>query len=68
VAGVSACGVAPGYVDTGMTAWMRDRPAPEDRITAADVSGIVSAVVGLSRPAVVPGVVLTRPGDRLRRA
>ncbi|MFI6937355.1 SDR family NAD(P)-dependent oxidoreductase [Streptomyces sp. NPDC050287] len=67
-AGVSACAVAPGYVDTDMTAWMHDRLAPEDMITAEDVAEIVSTVVRLSRTAVVPSVVLTRPGPRLWRA
>ncbi|WP_435217857.1 SDR family NAD(P)-dependent oxidoreductase [Streptomyces sp. bgisy034] len=67
-AGVSACAVAPGYVDTDMTSWMHERLAPEDMITAEDVAEMVSSVVALSRTAVVPSIVMTRPGRRLWRA
>lgn len=67
-AGVSACAVAPGYVDTDMTSWMHGQLSPEDMITADDVAEMVSSVVVLSRTAVVPSIVITRPGRRLWRA
>jgi 3-oxoacyl-[acyl-carrier protein] reductase len=67
-AGVSACAVAPGYVDTDMTSWMHGQLAPQDMITADDVAEMVSSVVALSRTAVVPSIVITRPGRRLWRA
>ncbi|MFF4260214.1 SDR family NAD(P)-dependent oxidoreductase [Streptomyces sp. NPDC001663] len=67
-AGVSACAVAPGYVDTDMTSWMHDRLAREEMITAADVAEMVASVVALSRSAVVPSIAITRPGRHLWRA
>lgn len=67
-AGVSACAVAPGYVDTDMTSWMHDRLAREDMITVEDVAEMVGSVLALSRSAVVPSIAITRPGRHLWRA
>lgn len=66
--GVSATAVSPGYVNTDMAAWVRDRIDPAQMITADDVAELVLAVCRLSRHAVVPNVVLTRPGEQLWRA
>jgi 3-oxoacyl-[acyl-carrier protein] reductase len=66
--GVTASAISPGYVDTEMSTWMHDRLPPEQMITADDVAELVLALCHLSRNAVVPNVVLTRPGRELWRA
>ncbi|WP_439030586.1 SDR family NAD(P)-dependent oxidoreductase [Gordonia terrae] len=66
--GVSATTIAPGYVNTDMTDWLKDRIRPEEMITAADVAVLAHSVTQLSRYAVLPNVVLTRPGTNLHRA
>src|SRR5690606_21819539 len=60
--GVSAMTIAPGYVATDMTDWLKDRIPKEEMITAADVAVVAHSVTQLSRYAVLPNVVLTRPG------
>ncbi|WP_279105236.1 SDR family NAD(P)-dependent oxidoreductase [Gordonia paraffinivorans] len=66
--GVSATTIAPGYVATDMTDWLKDRIPKEEMITAADVAVVAHSVTQLSRYAVLPNVVLTRPGTNLHRA
>ncbi|WP_020107142.1 SDR family oxidoreductase [Nocardia sp. 348MFTsu5.1] len=65
-AGVSATTISPGYVSTDMSSWTAI--PQEEMITAADVAVMALAVTQLSRYAVLPGVVLTRPGTNLGRA
>jgi 3-oxoacyl-[acyl-carrier protein] reductase len=64
--GVSATTISPGYVNTDMSSWTAI--PQEEMITAADVAVMALAVTQLSRYAVLPGVVLTRPGTNLGRA
>ena len=66
--GVLATALSPGYVDTDMTEWVRDRIDPSMMIKTTDVAELVVALCRLSRNAAVPNVVLTRPGERLWRA
>lgn len=66
--GVIASAVSPGYVDTDMSGWVRDRIAPERMIAVDDIAQIVLALCRLSRNAVVPNLVVTRPGPALWRA
>ena len=66
--GVSATTVAPGYVDTDMSEWTKGTIPGDQMITVNDVATIVHSVTQLSRYAVLPNVVLTRPGSNLHRA
>ena len=66
--GVSATTIAPGYVNTDMTDWLKDRIPADEMITAADVAVVAHSITQLSRFAVLPNVVLTRPGTNLHRA
>jgi 3-oxoacyl-[acyl-carrier protein] reductase len=66
--GVTASAISPGYVKTDMSAWVQDRIPPDEMITADDVAELAVALCRLSRHAVVPNVVLTRPGRVLWRA
>lgn len=64
--GVSATTISPGYVNTDMSSWTAI--PQEEMITAGDVAVMAHAVTELSRFAVLPGLVLTRPGANLGRA
>jgi short-subunit dehydrogenase len=66
--GVTASAISPGYVKTDMSAWVQDRIPADEMITADDVAELAVALCRLSRHAVVPNVVLTRPGRVLWRA
>jgi 3-oxoacyl-[acyl-carrier protein] reductase len=66
--GVSATAICPGYVDTDMTAWKRDQLAPHAMITTGDIAELAMSVTRLSAHAVVPEIVVTRPGEQLHRA
>ena len=66
--GVSATAISPGYVDTEMSSWVRDRIDPADMIEPGDIAELVLALTRLSARAVVPGIVVTRRGDTQWRA
>ncbi len=66
--GVSATAISPGYVDTDMSGWVRDRIPPSAMIKADDVAELVSGITRLSRQANVPNVVVTRSGAGPTRA
>jgi short-subunit dehydrogenase len=66
-AGVTATAISPGYVDTDMTAWVRDQVPPAEMITADDIAELALAVCRLSRHCAVPNIVVTRPGPQLWR-
>ncbi|MFC7885153.1 SDR family NAD(P)-dependent oxidoreductase [Streptomyces sp. NPDC057376] len=66
--GVSATAICPGYVDTDMTAWVRDRIEPRRMIRVDDIVEMALAVTKLSPCAVVPDITVTRPGRQLGRA
>ncbi|MYR07214.1 SDR family NAD(P)-dependent oxidoreductase [Gordonia sp. SID5947] len=66
--GVSATTIAPGYVDTDMSDWLKEQIPGDEMITVGDVATIAHSVTQLSRYAVLPNVVLTRPGNNLHRA
>ncbi|WP_322751575.1 MULTISPECIES: SDR family oxidoreductase [unclassified Frankia] len=67
-AGVSATAICPGYVHTDMTAWMHEQLDPTSMIATADIAELVMSVTRLSAHAVVPEIVVTRPGEQLHRA
>ncbi|WP_174183748.1 SDR family NAD(P)-dependent oxidoreductase [Nocardia barduliensis] len=60
--GIAATTISPGYVDTDMSAWIRDRIAPEEMISVTDVVELVDALLRLSARAVVPDIVVSRAG------
>ncbi|QYC45813.1 Rhamnolipids biosynthesis 3-oxoacyl-[acyl-carrier-protein] reductase [Nonomuraea coxensis DSM 45129] len=67
-AGVSATVISPGYVDTDMTQGVHDEVEPAAMISTADVAELAMSVTRLSVNAVVPEIVVTRPGGQLHRA
>ncbi|MEV8546524.1 SDR family oxidoreductase [Streptomyces sp. NPDC051572] len=66
--GVSATAICPGYVDTDMTAWVRDRIDPSRMISTDDIAELAMSIARLSPYAVVSEIVVTRPGTQLHRA
>jgi 3-oxoacyl-[acyl-carrier protein] reductase len=66
--GVTATAIAPGYVDTDMSAWMRDRLDTTAMIRADDIAELVLSLSRLSRHVAVPFIPVTRPGPNLWRA
>ena len=60
--GVTATAIAPGYVDTDMSAWVHDTVPPEAMIPVSDVVAAVLALLDLSPRTVVNELVMTRAG------
>src|ERR1700676_262631 len=67
-AGVTATAIAPGYVDTDMSAWVHDRIDPAEMIPPADIAELVLALTRMSARSVVPPVAMSRPGPAQGRA
>lgn len=66
--GVTATAIAPGYVDTEMSAWIHDRIPPEHMLAVDDVVEMVDSLLRLSARAVVPTIVMSRAGTDGYRA
>ena len=60
--GVSATAIAPGYVDTDMSAWVHDSVPAEEMIPVGDVVTAVLALLDLSARTVVNELVISRAG------
>ena len=67
-AGVTATAIAPGYVDTDMSAWVHDRIDPAEMIPPADIAELILALTRMSARSVIPLVAMSRPGDTQWRA
>lgn len=63
--GVSGTSIAPGYVDTDMSDWIKDTIPADTMIRVADIVALAEAVLALSSRAVVPRLVVTRAGAGL---
>ena len=61
--GIKSTAICPAYVDTDMTAWVRDQVPPEAMITVNDVAGAVQWLIHTSPQCVVPEIPITLPGD-----
>lgn len=67
-AGILATSICPGYVDTDMSAWKHGELAATSMIRTDDIAELVGAVLRMSRHAVVPRIVVSRPGEGLTTA
>lgn len=65
VHGVTASAIAPGYVDTDMSDWIKDRIPAEQMLEVNDIVVLVDALLSLSSRAVLPKLVLSRAGASL---
>ena len=63
--GVKSVALAPGFVDTPMTEFVRDAIPPEQMISTADMAAAVRFLLRLSPACVVPEIVFQRVGEQL---
>ena len=63
--GITGTALAPGYVDTDMSAWIADRIPPDTMIAVNDLVELVDGVLRMSPRAVVSRIVVTRAGAGL---
>lgn len=66
--GISATAIAPGYVETDMSAWVTDRIPADTMIPVSDIVTIVDGLLDLSARSVVPLIVVNRAGTSGRLA
>lgn len=66
--GVTGSNIAPAYVDTAMSDWIKDRIPAEAMLEINDIVELVDAVLRLSARAVLPKIVLSRAGASLYEA
>jgi NAD(P)-dependent dehydrogenase (short-subunit alcohol dehydrogenase family) len=60
--GVKSTALCPGYVDTPMTDYLKDRIPAEEMITTDDIAAAVRFLLALSPACLVPEIVFSRPG------
>jgi NAD(P)-dependent dehydrogenase (short-subunit alcohol dehydrogenase family) len=63
--GVKSVALAPGFVDTPMTEFVREAIPPEEMISTADMAEAVRFLLRLSPACVVPEIVFQRVGEHL---
>jgi len=63
--GIKSVALCPGFVDTDMTAFVREHVPPEDMIRAEDISEAVRFLLKTSPNCVVPEIVFQRRGEAL---
>lgn len=66
--GVSGTAIAPAYVDTDMSAWVRDEIPAEEMIPVSDIVRLVDTLLDLSSRSLVARVVVGRAGTSGRVA
>jgi short-subunit dehydrogenase len=62
-AGIKSCALCPGFVDTAMTDFVKDRVKPEAMIRTTDIAAMVRPLLRLSPAAFVPEITFLRAGD-----
>lgn len=60
--GIAATSIAPAYVDTDMSEWVRGRIDPNAMIPASDVATLVEGLLQMSARSVIGRVVMARAG------
>lgn len=60
--GIAATAIAPGYVDTVISAWISGRIPPEEMIPVSDVAAVAELVLTMSIRSVIPEVTMHRRG------
>jgi NAD(P)-dependent dehydrogenase (short-subunit alcohol dehydrogenase family) len=63
--GVKSVALAPGFVDTPMSDFVKESIAPEEMIRTEDIAEAVRFLLRLSPACVVPEIVFQRPGEPL---
>ncbi|MDV3125914.1 SDR family oxidoreductase [Mycobacterium sp. 21AC1] len=60
--GVVATAIAPGYVDTDMSAWVHDQIPPHTMISPEDIAILATSLLSLSRRAMISRIIVARAG------
>jgi len=63
--GIQVTALAPAFVDTEMTEWIRGQVDPKEMIRPEDIAEGVRFLLRTSRHCFVPEIVFTRPGQEL---
>jgi NAD(P)-dependent dehydrogenase (short-subunit alcohol dehydrogenase family) len=63
--GIQVTALAPAFVDTEMTEWIRGQVDPKEMIRPEDIAEGVRFLLRISRYCFVPEIVFTRPGQEL---
>ncbi len=63
--GIKSVALAPGFVETPMTEFVREHVPAEDMIRVEDVAEAVRFVLRTSPNCVIPEIVFQRPGEAL---
>jgi NAD(P)-dependent dehydrogenase (short-subunit alcohol dehydrogenase family) len=63
--GIQVTALAPAFVDTDMTEWIREQVDPKEMIRPEDIAEGVRFLLRTSRYCFVPEIVFTRPGQEL---
>ena len=61
--GIQVTALAPGFVDTPMTDFVKGQVEPDDMIRPEDIAESVRFLLRTSRACLVPEIVFLRPGD-----
>jgi NAD(P)-dependent dehydrogenase (short-subunit alcohol dehydrogenase family) len=61
--GIACTALAPGFVDTAMTDFVKEQVKPEEMIRPEDLAEAVRFLLRVSPNCQVPEIVLTRPGE-----
>ena len=61
--GVKSVALAPGFVDTPMTDFVKESVPPEDMIQTSDIAAAVRFVLHTSPACVIPEIVFQRPDE-----
>ena len=62
-AGIQVTALAPGFVDTPMTEFVKEQVKPEEMIQPEDIAEAVRFLLRTSRNCIVPEIVFSRPGE-----
>jgi NAD(P)-dependent dehydrogenase (short-subunit alcohol dehydrogenase family) len=63
--GIKSVALAPAFVDTPMTDFVKGDVDPSDMIRPSDIAEMVRALLRLSPACIVPELLFERPGDTL---
>jgi NAD(P)-dependent dehydrogenase (short-subunit alcohol dehydrogenase family) len=63
--GIKSVALAPAWVDTPMTDFIKEQVKPEEMIRTKDIAEAVRFLLRLSPHCIVPEIIFQRPGERL---
>ena len=63
--GVKSVAFAPGFVDTDMTDYVKEKVPPEEMLRTSDIAEALRFLLRLSPVALVPEIVFQRPGEQI---